>query len=496
MKNRSYSNGNRGSMNSANKMFDGMVAIFKFFGDCFLEFIWALKTKTVPIFQISLATLFFTVSFYHRWDELFWKKISLDGFMPPENLTLLLWYWIFVAWLMPVICWIMYRVWLRNDFKKKLTDLFLSCGVHSLLNKLPGFISDKPIGDTTRQMRLLSNGLPKRLFEENKEYLASGLKAEIEHIKEDVYKGTVDIIYATKPLPTEFQYTTAHEMGDNMRFTIGQGRDGLAKFDFKKTPHILVAGTTGYGKSTFVRQMVTTLLLNNKHNIEIDFIDLKFGAEASIFKEYEGVTSIKTAYDAIRELRISAERIKDLGELMACNSVQNIEQLRKIPKSKIKYPNEQSKKLSFNRKLIVIDEAGMLFTLNSQTNTSQASEARRIVANLTTLGRSAGVHVAVCTQRPSAKVVDMEIKGNTHCRVCFSMSDNASSMTILDNARAAKVGDHPGRAVWQNGRHKQVVQVPHLSSDHAVKLLEVLAKKPPEDDKKKTDKNKQEEKVY
>jgi S-DNA-T family DNA segregation ATPase FtsK/SpoIIIE len=94
-------------------------------------------------------------------------------------------------------------------------------------------------------------------------------------------------------------------------------------------------------------------------------------------------------------------------------------------------------------------------------------EATRLLADITARGRAPGVHVVLATQRPEVKVVDGQIKGNIDARMAFRVTDNASSMVILDNTDAARFTDDtpPGRFIYRSGIENEEVQAPLITAD-------------------------------
>jgi hypothetical protein len=100
-------------------------------------------------------------------------------------------------------------------------------------------------------------------------------------------------------------------------------------------------------------------------------------------------------------------------------------------------------------------------------------EATRLLADITARGRAPGIHVVLATQRPEVKVVDGQIKGNIDARLAFRVTDNASSMVILDNTDAARFTDNtpPGRFIYRSGLEKDEVQAPLITADQIKDVL-------------------------
>ncbi|MBF0516546.1 MAG: DNA translocase FtsK 4TM domain-containing protein [Nitrospirae bacterium] len=194
--------------------------------------------------------------------------------------------------------------------------------------------------------------------------------------------------------------------------------------DLARMPHLLVAGTTGSGKSVAVNSMVMSILYKAKPSqVKMLMIDPKL-LELSI---YEGIphlvsnviTSPKDASDALKKMLIEMER---RYRLIAEQGARNIDMFNASVSEEERLPYI----------VIIIDElADLMFTAAKNVEDS--------IVRLAQMARAAGMHLIVATQRPSVDVITGIIKANFPSRIAFMVSSKVDSRTILDTHGAEKL---------------------------------------------------------
>jgi S-DNA-T family DNA segregation ATPase FtsK/SpoIIIE len=438
------------------------------FGQAFIEELWrGIKTNTIPWHFCCGWGVVFATSFALRWDALVWKLAhtgKLYPFWPP-----LYWAYAFVWITMGFWLWVLQRTIARYNLVNRLTRAFTNAGLVTKTGRKPGFIADEQMDKHLRKLVVTSAGLPKTEFEKAKAFLSSELQVHIDEIRAHIERGTVDILYAYSAMPDTVPFNP-EECKTPLNFKVGETRVGPLYVSLRDVPHILAGGYTSSGKSTFLRQALTTLTLNNP-GVEFTLIDLKGGLELMVFKELPGVQLYSRPLEAIEALKYVESLLEKRMALLGANRANDLNAYFKVPESKRIYPKEWPKERKLNRHIVVVDEAAELYMASATLAAKDAQVAKRLTSKIAALGRAVGIHLIIATQRPDKNAVDPLIKTNLQGRLCFQMADNASSMTILDSVRAADLPPTKGRAIWRNGLDLIEVQVPWLSREDMEPML-------------------------
>ena len=203
--------------------------------------------------------------------------------------------------------------------------------------------------------------------------------------------------------------------------------------DLCKTPHLLISGTTGSGKSVLINSILTSLLMNyTPKELELVLVDIK-QVEFSIYKGIphllcDTITDLKDTKVILSEC---IENINKRYEILKENDCRNIQEYNRINDNKMKY------------RLIVIDELAELFMLENKSKLRADLEGYDRIENqlcrIAQIGRACGVHLIVATQRPSTDVITGLLKSNIPSRICLSVSSAVDSKVILDTTGGEKL---------------------------------------------------------
>jgi len=214
----------------------------------------------------------------------------------------------------------------------------------------------------------------------------------------------------------------------NSKLTLGLGKDifGTPVFaDLLKMPHLLVAGATGSGKSVSINSMVMSILYKaTPAEVKMLMVDPKL-LELSAYEEIPHlispvITNPKEAAEALKKMVIEMER---RYRILAEGAARNIENYNKRVK-------DEEEQLAYI--IVIIDElADLMFTA--------ASDVEDSIARLAQMGRAAGIHLILATQRPSVDVITGIIKANFPARISFQVSSKVDSRTILDSHGAEQL---------------------------------------------------------
>jgi S-DNA-T family DNA segregation ATPase FtsK/SpoIIIE len=231
---------------------------------------------------------------------------------------------------------------------------------------------------------------------------------------------TVDTIYLRELLDSKLFKESASPL------TIALGKDIVGKpfiTDLKKLPHLLIAGTTGSGKSVGINAMILSLLYKNSPDqLRLLMIDPKM-LEFSIYNDIPHlltpvITKPKQAIVALNNMVSEMER---RYELMSETRTKNIENYN----DKVKRDGGEH----FPYIVVIIDELADLMMTSGK-------DVEHSIARLAQMARASGIHLVVATQRPSVDVVTGLIKANLPSRISYRVGQKVDSKIILDQMGA------------------------------------------------------------
>ena len=224
---------------------------------------------------------------------------------------------------------------------------------------------------------------------------------------------------------------------DNSKLLAVLGRDIMGQpqwMEINKTPHLLVAGSTGSGKSVCINSIITSILMRAKPNeVKIVLVDPK-KVELSMYNGVPHllipvVTDPKKANIALKRMVVEMERRYDLFE---STGTKNIAGYNAYIDKKNEGMSEDAKIERLPYIVMIIDELADLMLV-------AAKEVEDSIMRITQMARAAGIHLIVATQRPSTDVITGVVKANIPSRISFAVSSSIDSRTILDMTGAEKL---------------------------------------------------------
>jgi hypothetical protein len=434
-----------------------------------VEIVYGIRKDTIPYLPILAWGLIFDFLILSHLDQRIFKLAKLGWLYPQNPISYSI--YSFIGATLGFWIWGAIQTRKKTNMIERLTEVFQETGLKSPMGKLPNFIFDKPVDELVRRLRVTNAFMPKGKFIEAKASLESSLQVYIDEISESKSGGTVDLLYSHFEISKMVEMKEIKSIGRH-RFLIGQTRAKTIYSTLLETPHLLIGGQTGGGKSTFLRQVITTLYCNNP-DYNFTLIDMKGGLEFQLFDNRERIKVISTPNDSSNQFTVLDQLLSERFELLKANQCKDIEEFQKKPKDQLKLPaGVKSETFKLNRNIVVIDEAAELFLAGGKMHVSQVQEMTRKVIRLAAQGRAVGIHLIVATQKPDSKAISSQIKANLTGIISFPMATLGASFSILGNGRAKELPSIPGRAVWKSGLDQFEVQTAFLNPDQTKEELD------------------------
>lgn len=254
-----------------------------------------------------------------------------------------------------------------------------------------------------------------------------------------------------------------------LEIPLGKAVNGTARaFDLSKMPHLLVAGSTGSGKSVAVNGIIASILMKARPDqVKFMMVDPKM-VELSVYNDIPHllipvVTNPRKASKALQKV---VDEMENRYELFAKVGVRNIAGFN----AKVEEFNSQSeyKQIPLPFIVVIVDELADLMMVASK-------EVEDAIIRLGQKARAAGIHMILATQRSSVDVISGLIKANVPSRVAFAVSSGTDSRTILDENGAEKLlgrGDMLFKPINEN--HPVRLQGSFISDDDVERIVNFI----------------------
>ncbi|MCB2211294.1 DNA translocase FtsK 4TM domain-containing protein [bacterium] len=307
----------------------------------------------------------------------------------------------------------------------------------------------------------------------------------------EVPNETADVVYLRDIIESAEWASTRRPLSIALGKT-AQGDELIV--DLGKMPHLMIAGTTGSGKSVCINTVIASVLMRNRPDeVQLVMIDPK-KIELSAYSELRRhhllfleslneviATEPKNAVALLQSVVLEMERRYDL---LAETGARNLKEFNKIVQDRLKEAKdngkgEDDKSNGDNEPLkplphivVIIDELADLMIV-------AAREVEEPIARLAQMARAVGIHLIVATQRPSVDVITGVIKANFPARIAFMVASKIDSRTILDRAGAEKLlGSGDGLFLSNASPTPIRFHGAFISTDEVHKLIAHVRKQP------------------
>jgi len=253
------------------------------------------------------------------------------------------------------------------------------------------------------------------------------------------YDGMLRIKVYDRSLPNFLAFDdTVWNQCKNWCVPIGETKDGV-HFIRLDDGHAVIAGTTRYGKTTFLHLLITTFINLHPGEVEFSLIDLKSGLSFQRYANCKQVINmaedLPSAHNCFKKIIREMKRRKELFKQLGIEKIQDIKQ-------------------PLSRHYIIIDEASNLdyrrMELESKKDIEKAKllyeQCKAWMKMIACESASLGIYLIFSTQYPTAEILDSQVKANTITKICYRLDTGTQSYVVLDHTGAEEI-TIKGRAI-------------------------------------------------
>ena len=346
--------------------------------------------------------------------------------------------------------------------RSKFIKIFTTSGLTNGVGDTPKLVYTKRLDNYRTQLDFDANGIGISEFEDKKERIESMFGMEIESIIVGKRPGRVLVTFNKRSMPTSVTYDEVSEekVLPSDSFYVGQSSEGVITQRIADLPHMLVAGTTGSGKSIFFKQCLLGLLESTKH-LQVYIIDLKGGLEAIDFKDAPNVKIVKRVTDAVEVLQLVEKEMMNRFTYLEEKNHKEI------------VPSRDKK----DRIIVAVDEASVLYKNRNRYDDDykQGLEARKLADSISKLSRAAAIHLILATQKLDKDVIPTSVSENITGRMAFRSTSLQGSLVVLGNKDSTELPQIAGRGIWSVGNKKTIVQSPYIKDSEIKNVCKRIA---------------------
>ena len=320
------------------------------------------------------------------------------------------------------------------------------------LKEFPNVISVNP-----RSFIVTAKGFTPEKIQEKRAELSASMNlflGDMGYLKKQdgsTYANLIEIKYSWSDLPANIPLSRVPIVSRG-KVIFGLSTDGFYSMDLEEMVHLGVSGETGSGKSVFLRQLITQILVTDRQAVIIG-IDFKGGVEFFFFSQLGNFVCVDDFEKTGKVLEIVLNEYAKRLQIVRQNDCDSLYQLR-------------HRGLCLSPIFILIDEGAEFFGDKTQ------SRVYEMVGKIARLGRFAGIHLIISTQRADVEAIPQQIRSMLVTRVIFKVSQKEDSIMFIGTAEATKLRKLPGRFYLKDseGKLKQL-QAPYVSKAEVKEIL-------------------------
>ncbi|OQR53561.1 cell division protein FtsK [Bacillus sp. CDB3] len=340
---------------------------------------------------------------------------------------------------------------------KKKTKAFFEitkvCVQHKGEIQYPVFLKQTEDSVSTTYVYRLPLGVPSQLIQKLVQVLEEGL---YKPVMISFQQRKLFIRVFEKRIPQKWNWSKELLQEKTWKVIIGRALDRMIDHDFERTPHMCVSGMTRFGKTVFLKNIMTSLILQQLNHVQFYVIDLKEGLEFSPYKDLAQVKEVAEnpvqAFDMLNRIREKmVEQVVRMKESYFTNIVDT--------------PIKE-------RYFIIVDESANLCPTQglSKQKRDMLYLCQEMLSEIARIGGALGFRLIFCTQYPTSDTLPRQIKQNSDAKIGFRLPTMVASQVAIDESGLEELLSIPGRALFKTDRVEEI-QVPYLSNQEMWKLL-------------------------
>ncbi|OQP13135.1 FtsK/SpoIIIE domain-containing protein [Geobacillus thermoleovorans] len=306
----------------------------------------------------------------------------------------------------------------------------------------------------TRYVYRVPLGLTKKTLEPVKEVL----EATLDRYVEVTFKKWLYIDVFHHAMPGKVMYKDVPDQ-KGWVIPLGLNEKGWHFHDFDKTPHCTISGTTRFGKTVMLKNIMTYLIEHHPDDVSFVILDMKgeleFGRYANLKQVDNVASSPQEAFESLQRVKVLMEQKEAVFKANGWSNVSH---------SPVK-----------ERLFIIVDEGAQLAPdrFMSKEERNMLLECQHILGEVARIGGALGFRLIFCTQYPTSDTLPRQVKQNADLKITFRLPTGYASQVAIDDYGAEELpSDIKGRAIVKT-HEKMIVQTPLIDDDEMMKRLEV-----------------------